>query len=291
MPIPKESCGTCWVSSRVPASNLSAPLLQLIAALVGVILMTCSGCGAAATVGGSTYCAKCLLMATDADADEPLLAGADDCPPCELLSLMGETSRAVTFLGEQTWPVHRLVAFKLFKADAYCPLTHLERTVSAPRSPIVTSVAESGRIGGRPYAVTPYLAGGSLPQCYDRHRIGLAARTMALIAIAEAVAQAHAHGIGHGHLVPANVLCEPRAPFGVHIVDFECNAGKSGGATRDALMQDDLVRLIELAELVLQGTFAEEAEMNRVRQRLRLVARSAEDVRGALEELQARLGA
>jgi hypothetical protein len=243
--------------------------------------MNCSGCGAVATLDGSNYCAGCLLMAADAEAAEPALAGADEAPPCELLSLIGETSRAVTFLGEQTWPVRRLVAFKLFKADVYCRPGHLARDVIAPSSPIITAVAETGRIGDRPYVVTPYIAGGTLPQCYDRHRRGLAVRLAALQTIAEALVRAHAHGTAHGHLVPTNVLCEPRAPFVARIVDFECNAGKVHATPLDGLIQDDVERLVDLAELVLQGPYAEGADVHRVRQRLRL-ARSADDVRGAL---------
>ena len=254
------------------------------------MLMTCTWCGGMATVGGSTYCAKCLLAAADRDAEEPILAGADDCPPCELLSLVGETSRAVTFLGEQTWPVRRLVAFKLFKADSYCPLTHPEGTISIPFSPMITGIVERGRIGERPYAVTPYIGGGSLPQCYDRHRIGLAGRTAALITLADAVAQAHAQEIAHGHLVPANVLCDPRAPFGIHIVDSECNAGKCGAWTPQTLMQDDVKRLVDLVKSMLATTSTDAPEVNRVRQRLRSVG-SAADVRAALEELHARAGA
>ena len=254
-----------------------------------LMLMRCTGCGGAATVGGSTYCAKCLLAAADRDAEEPILAGADDCPPCELLSLVGETSRAVTFLGEQTWPVRRLVAFKLFKADAHCPLIHPAGTISVSFSSMITGIVERGRIGARPYAVTPYIGGGPLPQCYDRHRIGLVARTAALIAVADAVARAHTQAIAHGHLVPANVLCDPRAPFGIHIVDIECNAGKCGGATADALMEDDVARLIELVELMVRTAATDTAEVNGLRQRLRSV-RSAADVRAALEDLQARVG-
>jgi hypothetical protein len=44
-------------------------------------------------------------------------------------------------------------------------------------------------------------------------------------------------------------------------------------------------------ELVLQGRFAEGAEVNRVRYLLRVLAGSAQDVRGALEQLQWRLRA
>jgi hypothetical protein len=233
-----------------------------------------------ATIGGSNYCATCLLLAADAEAGE-FLTGADEAPPCELLSLIGETSRAVTFLGEQTWPVRRLVAFKLFKADAYCRPDDLARDLIIPRDPIITAAAETGRIGGRPYIVTPYIAGGTLPQCYDRHRRGLAMRLAALLTIAGALVRAHANGTAHGHLVPANVLCEPRVPFVAHLVDFDCNAGKVRETRLDALIQDDVERLVDLAELVLQGPFAEAADVNRIRQRLRL-ARSAEDVRSAL---------
>lgn len=225
-------------------------------------------------------------MAADAEAAEPALASADEAPPCELLSLIGETSRAVTFLGEQTWPVRRLVAFKLFKADVHCP-PDLARDVMVPSHPIITAVAETGRIGDRPYVVTPYIGGGTLPQCYDRHRRGLAVRLAALMTIAEALIRAHAQGTAHGHLVPANVLCDPCAPFVAHIVDFTCNAGKARETAPDGLIQDDVQRLVELAELVLQGPFTEGPGVPRAREKLR-AARSADDVHHALRQLQTR---
>jgi len=85
--------------------------------------------------------------------------------------------------------------------------------------------------------------------------------------------------------VPANVLCEPRAPFITHIVDFEGNAGRTSDGTAKALVQDDVERLIDFEELVLQGSFAKGAE---VRHQLRVLAGSAEDVRGALEQREGR---
>ena len=145
-------------------------------------------------------------------------------------------------------------------------------------------------IGGRAYTVTPYIAGGTLPQCYDRHRRGLADRLAALLTIAEALLRAHAQATAHGHLVPANVLCEPRTPFVAHIVDFDWNAGKVAQKRLGALIQDDVERLVDLAGLVLQGPFAQADEVNAARQRLTL-ARSADDVRSVLEQLQARSGA
>lgn len=247
--------------------------------------MTCPGCGAHETMQRTRYCARCLLIAVAVDADAAISTEADEAPPCELLSIMGDSSRATTFLGEQTWPVRRLVALKVFK----------DKDHSAPRPvhhPGIAPVLETGRLGGRRYVMAPYFAGGALPKCYDRHRLGAGARTRALATIADALAVAHAQGLAHGRLTASNLLCEPAAPFAVHIVDFD--GASSAGSDNDGwevLVRADLAALVGLAEALLRSPIAPVPASVDVTTELSRIscARRLTDMRRALEGLAARL--
>ena len=247
-------------------------------------LPTCSQCGVPMIVGDANSCPRCLLAATDTDADAPLIVGADESAPCELLSVIGETSGSVTFLGQQTWPVDRFVAFKLLKEDAACALAQ-PAPAAALRHPHISAVLERGRIGSRAYIMTPYLGGGSLPVCCDRHGALPAARVAALLAVADAVSHAHARGLGHGHLVAANVLCESASSCAPLIVDFLCNSRRHGDATlTPALARADVDGFLGLAEVVLSGSLPD-GTRSAALQRLRR-SRSIYEVHDQLTEFQ-----
>lgn len=217
--------------------------------------MTCSSCGAHATVQRTGYCAWCLLVAADADADGTIAFGADEAPPCELLSIMGDSPRAMTFLGEQTWPVRRLVVLRIVKEERLRSM-HAVAPLSVPRHPGIAPVLEAGRLGGRPYVMTPYLAGGTLLTCYDRYRLGAAARIRALAGVAEALAAAHVTGMAHGRLGASNLLCDPRPPYAVHIVDFDLAPAPSQDAAFDVRVRADLAGIVRVAEDVLRSPMA-----------------------------------
>ena len=242
--------------------------------------MTCSRCGAQATVDRASYCAGCLLVAADADADAPILS-ADEATPCDLLSIMGDTARAVTFLAEQTWPVRRLVAFKVFKTDVRQP--------ELPRHLHIAPVLEWGRVGGRVYTMTPYFAGGSLIALSERHRLDTAARLTALLAVTDALAAAHADGIPHGRIQPSNVLCEPQAPFLVQIVDFARPEPAESAASVDALIRADLEGVITLADALLNSSARPGLDVPATLQQLRLSAGSARDLKKAFVDVQGRI--
>ena len=252
--------------------------------------MTCSCCGAHWTVQHSRYCARCVLIAAEADAKGAISSGADEAPPCELLSIMGDSPRAMTFLGEQTWPVRRLVALKVLK-DARLQHMSAFAPPPLPRHPGIAPVLETGRLGGRPYVTTAYLAGGTLPTCYDRHRLGAGARMRALAGVAEALAVAHAKGSVHGRLAASNLLCEPRSPFAVRIVDFDVAPAPSGDAEFDMLARADLAGIVRVAEDLLRSpiacvpaSVALAGELNRIAS-----AHRAADLCRAMEDLAARL--
>ena len=243
-------------------------------------MMTCSRCGAQVTVERANYCAGCLLAAVDAEADASILS-ADEAPPCELLSVMGDTPRAVTFLAEQTWPVRRLVALKVFKTDV--------RRTEVPRHPNIAPVIERGRLGGRPYTVTPYLAGGSVIALSDRRRLDAAARLEALRSVLEGLAVAHGKVIAHGRIHASNVLCEPQAPFLVQLVDFDGPLPTEPTESFSALTRADLDALVALAEALLRPTAGAGVDLPAAVRKLRKAAHSAADLEQVLIELQTRL--
>ena len=249
--------------------------------------MPCLCCGANTIVDGANYCAGCLLRAADVEEDDVAIS-ADQAPPCELLSIIGETPRAVTALGEQTWPLRRLVAFKLFKTAADAGPPRASSATPPPRHPNIAPLLEAGVIGGRRYAVTPYLAGGWVTHCHDRHRLGVGARVAALLAVTDALTLAHSRESAHGRLTPANVLCQGQAPFGVQIVDFE--AGVPPTLSFDERVRSDVDAVITLAETLLPGGALEGADLRRTFARMRLSARTAGDVTDHLVGLQKRMG-
>lgn len=249
--------------------------------------MPCLRCGANAIVDGANYCAGCLLLAADADEDAVAIS-ADEAPPCELLSIMGETPRAVTTLGEQTWPVRRLVAFKVFKTAAPAGLRRGSTATPPPRHPNIAPLLETGVIGGRPYVVTPYLAGGSLTHCHDRHRLGVRSRVTALLAVTDALTLAHSRGAAHGRLTPPNVLCQGQAPFDVQIVDFD--AGVPPTLDFEERMRSDVDAVITLAETLLPPALLPGVDLRRTFARMRLSARTATDLTGGLADLQRLMG-
>jgi serine/threonine protein kinase len=152
---------------------------------------------------------------------------ARDAPlPCELLAVMGETARAVTYLAEQTWPVRRLVTLKLFKTG----WKHVgpgrdadtgHHPAGALRHPNIAYIVESGVLGDQPYVMTEYLAGGPITTCYDRQHLGLGHRLEALSAISAALEFAHSRDVLHGRITASNVLCEGRPPFTARLSDFD----------------------------------------------------------------------
>jgi len=252
--------------------------------------MTCSCCGARVTVPRTNFCARCLLTAA-AGADTTVLDGAEEAPPCELLSIIGDSPRATTFLGEQTWPVRRLVAFKLFKDRARTVTASSDQGV--PRHPNIAPLLEVGRLGERPYGMTEYFGGGVLTKCYDRHRLDATARLGALLAVADAIALAHGSGTVHGRLTAANLVCDSRPPFVVRIVDFDgIPSSDRRNGDFEVLTRADLNDIVTVAETLLQSPIVQvpaSVDVAAELRRLRLSAQWAPDLRQALAALGGKL--
>ena len=214
-------------------------------------LNTCSRCGELPAEARGKLCARCLLILSDIDAGESMLVDAEDSPPCELLSIIGETPRAITFLGEQRWPVRRLVALKVLKTEGCSPDAVTRALRPLPAHPAIAPILESGYMGGRPYVMTAFLGGGPVTHRYAHVATTVAARVQALVSLMDAVRFAHAHGLAHGRLVASNLLCEAHAPFAVQILDFECNARKAeADVAIETLRREDVDAVLGLAEVL-----------------------------------------
>lgn len=243
------------------------------------------------TLQRTSFCARCLLLAADEGVEAADIDATEEAPPCELLSIIGDSPRATTFLGEQTWPVRRLVALKLFKQQSQARAPG--RVGNVPRHPNIAPLLESGRLGERRYAMTEYFGGGVLPRCYDRHRLGAVARADALLAIADAIGIAHKNGVSHGRVTASNLVCDSRPPYPVRVVDFCATTAPGAMETEfDRLTRADLEGIVAVAQILFQSPFAglpSTVDLSAELRRLRLSAQWAPDLRHALAALASKL--
>jgi serine/threonine protein kinase len=217
-------------------------------------------------------------------AQVPVVDAGGGPLPCELLAVMGDTPRAVTYLAEQTWPVRRLVTLKLFKDSGLSSgLGTGSYAASALRHPNIAHVIESGLVAGQPYVMTEYLAGGPITRCYDQHHLDLRRRLEALVAISSALECAHSRNVLHGRVTTSNVLCAGPPTFSARLVDFH------PGATRgDVRIDLDGVLAVAGALLlspVIWRDARTDAALNRGLQDLQEHVRSAGDLRQGFERL------
>jgi serine/threonine protein kinase len=221
-------------------------------------------------------------------AQVPVPDAGDEPLPCELLAVMGDSPRAVTYLAEQTWPVRRLVTLKLFKpgwknSDPRRDAGTGHHATSALRHPNIAYVVESGVLGDQPYVMTEYLAGGPVTRCYDQHHLGLGPRLEALVAMSAALEFAHSHDVVHGRVSTSNALCVGRSPFAVRLVDFE-----SGATSGDVRI--DLDGVLAVAGTLLFSPVASrdprtDAAVSHALDDLGKRVQSARDLRQAFERL------
>jgi hypothetical protein len=250
---------------------------------------SCPGCGARVASGAGGFCATCLLLSADVGVEIPSPVAGGDPLPCELLAVIGDTPRAVTYLAEQMWPVRRLVALKLFKTGGDSDRPPAARHAqSALRHPHIGYVLERGRLGRLPYVMTEYLAGGAVTSCHDRHHLGVASRLEALSAMCAALEFAHARGFLHGRVNESNVLCEGRSPFNVRVTDFESGDAETAGPglVHAARVRVDLDGAVNLARSLLRIPAAPPS-LQRIVQECGGRARSAQELCEAFERLRA----
>lgn len=77
--------------------------------------------------------------------------------------------------------------------------------------PAIVRVYDLDEIGGMPFIVLEWIAGGTLSQfCQDTNRLSAPVAISVMIRVCEGIMEAHAQGIIHRDIKPANVLLAPR---------------------------------------------------------------------------------
>jgi eukaryotic-like serine/threonine-protein kinase len=180
-------------------------------------------------VGG--LCPRCLLElslpenATGTTSSFPETsapaAGLVDGPkvpefigPYRILRLLGEGGMGLVYLAEQRKPLHRQVAVKVIKIGMDCREVisrfEAEREVLAFMShPNIARALDAGSTeDGRPYFVMEYVAGITVTEYCDLHRLSTRERLQIFQIVCSAIQHAHQKGIIHRDIKPSNILVE-----------------------------------------------------------------------------------
>jgi serine/threonine protein kinase/WD40 repeat protein len=129
-----------------------------------------------------------------------------------MLKTLGEGGMGVVYLAEQTEPLQRQVAVKVIKIgmDTREVVGRFEaerQTLALMDHPNIARVYDAGATtDGRPYFVMEHVAGVSLTDYCDRHRLSTQDRLAVFVKVCTAVQHAHQKGVIHRDLKPSNVL-------------------------------------------------------------------------------------
>src|SRR5450631_34467 len=147
--------------------------------------------------------------ATSDVAAEP--AAIRQIGPYRLLQLIGEGGMGEVWLAEQIEP-RRRVAIKVIKAgmDTKQVVARFEserQALALMDHPAIAKVLDGGSTPeGRPYFVMEYVAGVSITEHCDSHRLSTEERLRLLTEVCEGVQHAHQKAIIHRDLKPSNIL-------------------------------------------------------------------------------------
>ena len=161
-------------------------------------------------------------MAAYKESDQPSehpwisqLAGAQETKvigPYALLSKLGEGGMGQVWLADQTAPVRRRVALKLFRSGVY-DQSALQRFQSEQQSlavmdhPAIAKVFDAGTTpAGQPYFAMEYVEGSPITTYCDQKRLSIGERLELFVHVCEGVQHAHQKAIIHRDLKPANIL-------------------------------------------------------------------------------------
>ena len=171
-----------------------------------------------------------LLGAHEATRTLPYNQGGSEIPPQRVLALgvlprvneridryrllrvLGEGGMGIVFLAEQERPIHRQVALKLIMAgiaspEAVARFESERQALAMMEHPNIAHVYDAGATeAGQPYFVMEYVAGPSLTNYCDEHRLANRARLELFRHVALAIHHAHQKGVIHQDIKPSNVL-------------------------------------------------------------------------------------
>ncbi len=141
----------------------------------------------------------------------------------QIVRQLGEGGMATVYLGEQT-SIGRTVAIKVLPPHFMHDATFMQRferevkVIAELQHPRVLPVYDYGQIGGRPYIVMAYMAGGTLADLLEKGPIELDEVVRLIGQIAEGLDHAHRKGIIHRDFKPSNVLIDQHG--NAYLADF-----------------------------------------------------------------------
>jgi len=155
-----------------------------------------------------------VARAAASRADHPHEIG-----PYRILETLGEGGMGVVYLAEQSRPIHRRVALKIIKLgmDTKQVIARFEterEALALMNHANVAKVLDAGvSEQGRPYFVMEYVAGITITEYCDKHRLNTEERLRLFMDVCNAIQHAHQKGIIHRDIKPSNVLVsvEPSA--------------------------------------------------------------------------------
>jgi eukaryotic-like serine/threonine-protein kinase len=145
-------------------------------------------------------------------AEPPEQEAAKRIGPYRLLQLVGEGGMGEVWLAEQLEPVRRRVAVKVIKAgmDTKQVVARFEserQALALMDHPAIAKVFDGGSTPeGRPYFVMEYVAGVSITEHCDTHKLSTRERLELLTEVCGGVQHAHQKAIIHRDLKPSNIL-------------------------------------------------------------------------------------
>ena len=132
--------------------------------------------------------------------------------PYRLVHVIGEGGMGEVWVADQLEPVKRRVALKVIKAgmDTKQVIARFEaerQALAMMNHPAIAKVLDAGATPeGRPYFVMEHVAGVSLTDHCDTHRLSTQDRLKLFIEVCEGVQHAHQKAIIHRDLKPSNIL-------------------------------------------------------------------------------------
>jgi eukaryotic-like serine/threonine-protein kinase len=130
----------------------------------------------------------------------------------KILDFLGEGGMGSVYLAEQEQPIRRKVALKVVKLgmDTKEVMARFEserQALAMMNHPNIARVHDAGMTEhGAPYFVMEHVAGVSITDYCDKHRLSTRERLEIFIPVCQAIQHAHQKGIIHRDIKPSNVL-------------------------------------------------------------------------------------
>ncbi len=140
------------------------------------------------------------------------VAQPEQVGPYKILERLAEGGMGVVYLAGQTEPVKRQVALKVIKPgmDTKQVIARFEaerQALAVMDHPNIAKVFDGGTTDeGRPYFAMEYVAGVSITEYCDMHRLTVSERLDLFEGVCQAVQHAHQKSVIHRDLKPSNIL-------------------------------------------------------------------------------------